>query len=123
MTKITVHPDCGNSPKKEFLKKINIAFAQGDAGFLLERVTDQFVWDLIGDKRIEGKESFAQELEAMKSVVPSELILEQILTHGKEGAANGVMKMRGGSEYAFSDFYEFRGTKLKKITSYVIKIK
>jgi hypothetical protein len=26
MTKITVSADCGNAPKKEFLKEINIAF-------------------------------------------------------------------------------------------------
>ncbi len=123
MTKITVQPDCGNSPKIEFLKKINIAFAQGDADFLLERVTDQISWEIIGDKKIEGKEQFARELEAMNATAPTELILDQVLTHGKLGAANGSIKMPDGSEYAFSDFYEFRGTKLRKITSYVLKIR
>lgn len=123
MAKITVQPDCGNSPKIEFLKKINIAFAQGDSAFVLERVTDQIVWERIGDTRIEGIQEFAQALEGMQAIKPTELVLEQVLTHGKLGAASGVIKMPDGSEYAFSDFYEFRGTKLKRITSYVIKLK
>ncbi|WP_229201277.1 hypothetical protein [Arcticibacterium luteifluviistationis] len=61
----------------------------------------------------------------MKNYVASELILQQILSHGKEGAANGIMKMEDGKKYAFSDFYIFKGaksTKIKSISSYVIEI-
>ncbi len=122
MMKVTVESDCGNTPKVEFIKKINIAFAQGDSDFFVARVTDNIVWDLVGDKRIEGKDEFAKTLESMKEVVATELVFEKILTHRKHGAANGVMKMPDGSAYAFSDFYEFRGTKIRKITSYVIKV-
>ena len=125
MTKITVSPDCGNAPKKEFLKEINIAFAQGNLDFLTESVTDKIVWNIIGDKKIEGKEKFTEELEKMKTKKASELILDRILTHGKEGAISGIMKMQNGKKYAFSDFYEFsgaKGAKVKSITSYVIVI-
>lgn len=34
MTRITLHADCGNSPKKEFLKEINVAVVNGNIGFL-----------------------------------------------------------------------------------------
>lgn len=125
MTKITVSADCGNAPKREFLKEINIAFAKGDSDFLRENVTDTIVWNIIGDRKIEGKEKFIEELEKMKMEKASELILDRVLTHGKEGAVNGVMKMQNGKKYAFADFYEFngaKGTKIKSITSYVIGI-
>ncbi|WP_240905173.1 nuclear transport factor 2 family protein [Flagellimonas oceani] len=107
----------------EFLKEFNIAFAKGNTAFLIASVTDDVVWDIIGDKKIEGKQSFVGQLEKMKTDKTSELILHQILSHGKEGAANGILTMENGKKYAFSDFYLFKGakgTKIKSITSYVI---
>jgi len=109
----------------EFLKQLNIAFAEGNVAFLMENVTDDIIWNIIGDKKIKGIEAFSEELEKMKSVKASELILDQILSHGKEGAANGVMIMENGKQYAFSDFYIFqsaKGEKIKAITSYCIKL-
>ncbi|ALJ04858.1 DNA-binding protein [Pseudalgibacter alginicilyticus] len=125
MTKIISSPNCGNSPKMEFLKLFNIAFAKGDVAFLNENVTDDIVWNMIGDKKLEVIKAFTEELEKMQSVKASELILNQILSHGKEGAVNGVMTMENGKQYAFSDFYLFqsaKGEKLKEITSYCIKL-
>ncbi len=125
MTKITSNPNCGNSPKMEFIKQFNIAFAKGNVEFLNESVTDEIVWNIIGDKKIMGKENFMEELEKMKTEKTNELILDQILSHGKEGAANGIMKMQNGKKYAFSDFYKFyntKGAKVKSITSYAIEI-
>ncbi|MBC9795971.1 nuclear transport factor 2 family protein [Sinomicrobium weinanense] len=125
MTKITVSPDCGNAPKKQFLKEIIIAFAKGNTAFLTESVTDRIVWNLIGDRIIEGKEKFTDEIGKTKIRKVSELIIDKIVTHGKEGALNGIVKMQNGKKYAFSDFYEFSGvkaTKVKAITSYFIEI-
>lgn len=125
MTKIISSPNCGNSPKMEFLKEFNIAFAEGNVKFLTESVTDEIIWNIIGDRKIEGSENFAKELEKMKEQKTTELILDQILSHGKEGAANGIIKIQNGKRYAFSDFYTFnntKGRKLKSITSYLIEI-
>lgn len=93
--------------------------------FLRESVTDEIVWNVVGDRIIEGHTNFLKELEKMKSVKASELIIDQILSHGKGGATNGIMKMQNGKQYAFSDFYVFsgaKGRKIKTITSYVIQI-
>ncbi|RXG32423.1 nuclear transport factor 2 family protein [Leeuwenhoekiella marinoflava] len=125
MTKIISSPNCGNSPKMEFLKEFNIAFARGNVEFITESVTDNIVWNIIGDKTIEGKEKFTEELEKMKSRKVSKLVLEQILSHGKEGASNGIMKMQDGKKYAFSDFYKFKGAKgikITLITSYIVEV-
>ena len=113
---------CGNAPKIEFIKKITLAFAKGDSDFFTERVTDKIIWDIVGDKRIEGIDNFLAELESRGPVVPLELNFERILTHRKDGAANGIIKLPDGSAYSFSDFYEFRGTKIRKITSSIIKV-
>ncbi len=104
----------------EFLKEFNIAFAKGNLEFIAESITDNIIWNIIGDRKIEGKEKFTEELEKMKSEKATELIIDQILSHGKEGATNGIMKMENGKKYAFSDFYKFegaKGAKIKSITS------
>jgi hypothetical protein len=67
MTKIVSSPNCGNSPKMQFLKEFNIAFAKGNVELITESVTDDIVWNIIGDRKIEGKEKFTEELEKMKS--------------------------------------------------------
>jgi hypothetical protein len=125
MTRIISSPNCGNSPKMEFLKEFNIAFAEGNVEFLTECVTDEIVWNIIGDRKIEGKENYVKALKKRKKEKTTELILEQILSHGKEGATNGIFKMQNGKKYAFSDFYLFKGatgSTIKSITSYVIEI-
>lgn len=125
MTKIISSPNCGNSPKMEFIKQFNIAFAKGDMDFIRESVTDDIVLSLVGDKKIVGIKSFTEELEKMKTMKVKELKIEQILSHGKEGAANGILKMQDGKSYAFADFYAFQGAKnvkIKMLTSYVIGI-
>lgn len=123
--KITSSPDCGNSPKKELLKQVNIAFAKGNLDLLVEHTTDEITWNIIGNKTIEGKENFTENLKKMRTEKVAELQFDQILTHGKAGAVNGIMKMQNGKNYAFSDFYEFsgaKGGKIKSITSYVIEV-
>ncbi len=125
MTKIISRPNCDNSPKMEFLKEFNSAFAKADIKYLSECVTNDITWDNIGEKKTVGKENFLEELEKMKAYSATELVIEKIITHGKEGAASGVMTMQNKKRYAFSDIYEFNsaaGKKIKSITSYVIEI-
>lgn len=124
MTKITVDADCGNSPKKLFLKELNIAFAQADIETIDRSVTDDISWHIVGDKRIEGKQDFMDALEETKDRQVAELILDTVITHGREGAASGKIRMQDGKSYAFCTVYKFRGAKgerVKSIQSYVIE--
>lgn len=123
MPKITGNTNCGNSPKMEFLKEFNIAFTKGDIDYLSSSVTDDVSWEMVGKRRIEGKEEFVKTLESMAGHEAIELKFDKILSHGKQGAVNGIMKMADGSSYAFADFYEFnnaKGTLIKSFVSYLI---
>jgi hypothetical protein len=125
MVKITVSADCGNSPKKLFLKQLNIAFAEGDLAFVADSVTEDIAWHIVGDRRIQGKDDFVEALEQMKDRKAAALIISKVITHGKEGAVNGEIKMMDGKNYAYCDVYEFKGAKgasIKSIQSYVIEI-
>lgn len=125
MTSIHLKTDCGRSPKREFLKDFNIAFAKGNTKFLADHVVDDIVWNIVGDKTIEGKEAYEKAIEGMKKKEVAEITIEKVVSHGKDGAVSGTLNMKNGEKYAFSDFYEFRNTTstdLKSITSYVIEI-
>lgn len=124
MTKINIPTDCDNSPKKKFIKDFNIAFAKGDREFILDHVSDDIIWLIHGDKKIEGKEDFIKEIRQMQNETADELTLKSIITHGKEASANGEIKMNGNS-YMFSDVYVFKsasGKIIKTMESYVIAV-
>jgi limonene-1,2-epoxide hydrolase len=126
MTKNIIGEDCGNSPKNIFLQKFTIAFAKGDAKFILGSVTDDIRWNMVGEQLIQGKDNFAKALEQMKNDKAVELTIHHIATHGKSGAANGTTKLKNGKTRAYCDVYEFKDTKgssVKEITSYMIEIK
>ncbi len=124
MTVISGNTDCGNSPKMEFLREFNIAFAKGDIDFLTQHVAEDFTWEMIGKGKVEGKVDFKETLKLLADQQAIELGFEHILSHGKFGAIHGKMKMKSGEQYAFADFYNLanaKGDKIKKLTSFVIK--
>jgi len=124
MTKINIPTDCDNSPKKKFIKDFNIAFAKGDREFIIDHVSDDIIWLIHGDKKIEGKEDFIKEIRQMQNETADKLTLKSIITHGKEASANGEIKMNGNS-YMFCDVYVFKsasGKIIKTMESYVIAV-
>ena len=126
MTRVIIGKDCGNSPKNIFLEKLTIAFAKGDAKFILGNVTDDIHWNIVGDRLLQGKDNFATALERMKKDQTVELTINHVATHGKAGAVDGTTKLKNGKTRAFCDVYEFngvKGTRVKEITSYRIEIK
>ena len=125
MTKLTVTPDCGNAPKKAFLRDFNVAFARADIPTLLASVTDDFHWETVGEKRIAGKAAFAAALEEMKQHTAAELVIDKIITHGREAAVSGTIVMGDGKHFTFAEIYTFRGAKgdsIAALTSYVVEI-
>jgi hypothetical protein len=125
LTTIIVSEDCGNSPKNIFLQNLTIAFASGDKGSILDGVTDDVRWRIIGGKLIQGKDAFAQALENLGDDTVEELTIHHVVSHGRAGAVNGISKLKNGNIVAFCEVYEFsgaKGTSVKNITSYVIEI-
>lgn len=119
---IIVNPDCGNAPKKVVLRDFNIAFAKGDTDSIIEMVSDEIIWKIIGDKTITGKKEMKAALNKMTNQSVRSLQLHNIITHGKEAAVYGTCKLNNGGEFTFADIYEFNsvGSKIiKKIISFV----
>ncbi len=116
--------------KEEFIRDFNEAFSKNDQEFILNNMSDDIVWDFVGDRKVEGKEAVKEFMKPMSEVETLKLEMEQIITHGRTAAATGKMKIREGSgeikSFAFADFYVLSGLKtpkVKKMTSYVVALK
>lgn len=125
MTKITIDADCENAPKKQYVKDFNVAFAHSDMKKVVEMMSDDAEWIVVGKGRWSGKESIEKILQEMNTPKANELYLEHILSHGRLCSANGVITYKN-SQVAFCDVYEFENhgkeAKIKKMTSYPIDI-
>ena len=56
---------------------------------------------LMGGSDLHGKAAAREALEAMKDVVTRELVIDSIITQGREGAISGVIKTERGGSVAF----------------------
>ena len=118
--------NCGNSPKKELLKDLTIAHAKHDIDFCLDWLTDDVVWDMIGDQSIQGKRDVEKILKQWKDHKVQHLRIQNIITHGDTGSVNGTITFSDQQSVAFCHVYNFRGfgkkAKIKTITSYMIQL-
>jgi hypothetical protein len=126
MLEVSYPEDCGNSPRKLLLRDFNIAFAKGDTQAVLDLLSDNITWDIVGDRVIEGKAAFQEALAGMAGSEAAGLRIDSIITHGTTAAANGLITLRDGKQDAFCDVYLFAGAgrnaKMTRITSYAISL-
>ncbi|GIO15518.1 hypothetical protein J19TS2_50730 [Cohnella xylanilytica] len=124
--KIICAEDCGNAPKKEFLRAFNVAFVCNDIGFIMDNIMDGIQWNWIGSHTWQGKDQVLGMLERLNDRTPTELIISNIITHGYTGSLNGVLNLESNVSYAFCNIYRFNSslnkTKIKEITSYIIDL-
>lgn len=123
---ISIPDHCGNSPRKQFIADFNRAFAEADVEFVLDHVSDDIVWEMVGDKEVNGKTAMREVMEAMMASKASSMILRSVITHGREAASNGEFHYPGGGKIAFCDVYRFTkttGNMVNRITSYATSLR
>lgn len=115
--------------KAEFLVKFNEAYANKDKAYIFQNITDNIVWDMVGDRVIHGKDEFVKYWEGMESAATYALEIKNIITHGTMAMVDGAMKMTDPSgevsTFAFCDVYKFSGfknPKIKEMTSYMVAV-
>lgn len=123
VTRIICADDCGNAPRKALLRDFNVAFAHNDAEAVLEPLSDEIVWTMVGDRTIRGKDAVARALAEMAGEKPAlELRIDHIITHGTDAALDGVISFEGSRRIAFCDVYVFsshaKSARINEMTSY-----
>ena len=125
MVKVNVQPDCGNAPKKLFIRDFMIALANSDSSSILAGVTDDASWELVGERTLKSKTEIETALDKMLASKVKEMTLMSIVTHGDEGSVNGTMTLTNSKHYGFCHVFTFnshgKNAKIKQIMSYVIE--
>lgn len=116
--------------KSDFLKEFNEAFIQGNKEFVLNAVTDDIKWTMVGENEIHGKDAFEKAFCEMPQEGRLELTIKTIITHGITAAVEGTIYLTNDLQekkaYAFCDTYrfnKFKDGRIKEMTSYIIKVK
>lgn len=113
---------------KQFLRDLNEAFVKSDTDYILQHVTEDIRWNLIGDQIIEGKEKFEQVLSEMETDEAFELRIENMIIQPPTAVVNGSIRSKSplteDKTYFFCDLYKFGDNDeltVSQITSYVVE--
>lgn len=109
-----------------FLREFNDAFATNDQDFILDNLSNDIEWNMVGGAKMKGKDEVRKELQQMGGVKMLDMETLHIICEDHFAAVDGRMRMldQSGAEksYAYCDVYEFEGPRIKKMTSYVKEI-
>lgn len=124
MVKVHVQEDCGNAPKKLFVRDFIVAMVNNDQAFMTKNATDDIRWNIVGESSLEGKEAVLAGLRQRRNAAVAELTVHTIVTHGYDGVAEGLLTLKDGKKIAFCDVYRFRASTnnapVKTITTYAV---
>lgn len=114
----------------DFLRAYNNAFIAPDLDFILNNVTDDVRWEMVGEPIIDGKAAFTRAMKQMEGMTTLEMHVDDIFFSEGKGAVHGTMRTRNaaGKEYhfAFCDLYALRGEsepKVAGIKAFVLPLK
>lgn len=122
---IIVPNDCGNAPRKNFLKDYHIAMAKADLPFFEQHVADSICWEIVGARFVETKDNYLDAVQQYAFWNVGKMVIEAIITHGTDAAVYGTFTAADGGEFAFCDNYKFKGFKgfeVKSIKSFLINL-
>ena len=111
--------------REKFLTELYSSLANGDSQIISDNITDNFVWQLVGQTQLTGKENCLNNLSAQKIWGIKELTIETLITHGADASVYGHIITKDGSKFSFCDVVKFKGaagTKLISITTFLINL-
>jgi len=116
--------------REKLIKKFNEAFAKCDTDFLANSVTDDIIWNIVGEKIISGKKDFEKSLDRMTHGGPTEIKVSEIINSENRSVVEGIVEfyVEPGKKkkYAFCDVYIFSENddkKFKELRTYVALLK
>jgi SnoaL-like domain len=121
MAKVLRSADCGNSPKNLLVESLAIAIETSNAAAFGRCVTADVVWTVPGRRSYSGKAACLAYLKARRSSVPRLVTVRRVVSHGRAGAADGVLNPKSGFPHNFCHMLEFanaQGVSVASISSY-----
>ena len=111
--------------RKSIVDKINDGFTENNLEKVLSFCTEDFVWTMVGESTVKGKDAIRKWMASMNPQ-PPQLRFHQTVAEADLVITHGDMMMRDSKEgtphsYAFCDIYRFQGDKVAELTAYVIR--
>ncbi|PJJ45437.1 SnoaL-like protein [Glutamicibacter mysorens] len=110
---------CGNAPRHQIIMGLLAALHGKDLAELRQWLAEDVVWECPGEQALHGRHAVEQWVQARPET--SRVLFLSILTHGKEGSADGIFTS-GGRETPFSHVLRFasagKTAKLVGVRSY-----
>lgn len=114
---------------EKFIREINHAFAEKNAAFIIDRVTQDVTWRVVGEITVEGKAEFASALQRMEQMPPMKITVNEIISNGDSAVVHGEVRGKNTAgqkkKYDFCDIYKLTGSDrpmIREMISYVIDI-
>ena len=109
---------------KAIVEEVNDAMRRGDVEAFLARCTDDFVWTIVGEAPVAGKDA-VRRFMAQAPPEPPSFTVDTLIGDGDVVAAKGEMTMKDergvAVDYAFCDVWTFRGGQLAALNAFVVK--
>lgn len=118
--KITIPNDCDNAPKRRIIKNFVVSAYKRQWQDVEEILENNFKLVNFITNPIENIEELKEYFSQISEI--EELVINEILSHGKFGACNGEIKMKSKKAH-FAYFIEFKSAgknTITKITEYKI---
>ena len=111
--------------RKEIVQQINDAFRANDLENVLSFCTEGFIWTMVGDTTVRGKDAIRTWMASMNPE-PPQFTIQQTVADGDFVITRGDMTMRQTKNgpsipYTFCDIYRFEGDKVAELTAFVIR--
>ena len=103
---VIIDADCGNAPKKLQVRDWLVAVASADTAAAGSLLTDDVVCDLASGDAVTGR---AGVLDALVGRPARELVVSNLLSHGKHVAAEGRITREGAQPERFACFLTYTG--------------
>jgi hypothetical protein len=121
MPKVIKIADCGNSPKNLLVQALAVAIETSNATAFGRCVSEDVVWAVPGRRSFDGKAACLAYLKSRKRDVPKQVRVRRAISHGRAGAADGVLALASGFLRSFChvvDFASAKGGRVSRISTY-----
>ncbi len=109
---------------KQVIQQIVEAFDKNDTKTVLDMMTDDIEWTMIGDRTITGKVAMREWFSKTEDMKMAYSTKNNIIIEERLAAVNGEVSCKGKDGITFHmyycDIYELENDQVKKMTSYII---
>lgn len=100
------------------------AFSEMNHEKILSCLTEDVIWEIPGDTRLQGKAEFDAEIQTnsfeRKAVIYTDRMFEDNNTVIVEGNMKGQLKNGNYKDIMFCNVFEMKNFKIKKLISYLV---